>query len=322
MTGSPAPRDERVGGQQQHRHAIHRRRCRAGQEVARARADRGRARERGQQVRCPREADRGMHHRLLVLGLMEAKLAPGLLLERGAEAADVPVTEDPEDARHGAPTLTVALAPLAGRGSARAPAPRSGARSRRSPPRAGGRGSRRRARPAPSTSVGRRSCSTVAQPWKSCSPSASPGREVHEPLPERAEHALGDRLLEGQRGTARRGSRRMSFRWKYATRSAWRRERSADRCPRTRSGRCRCRARRAGGPSLRSAARSRSRTPRTCRRGGGSRDDAVIAARHAGDGVHGGRAARPSRAHPARQQSPRPGPPSARGPGEVRPMTR
>ena len=56
--------------------------------------------------------DRRVHHRLLVLRLVERERAALVLLERRPEPAHVAVPEDPEDAGHHAPARAVALAPL------------------------------------------------------------------------------------------------------------------------------------------------------------------------------------------------------------------
>ena len=89
---------EDVAGQQQHGQPADRRERRAGDHVRRARADRRRARQRGQAVLHSRVAGRGVHHRLLVAGVVEGHRL-GLLEQRLPDARDVAVTEDAETAR-------------------------------------------------------------------------------------------------------------------------------------------------------------------------------------------------------------------------------
>src|ERR1039457_1535078 len=107
---------EEVAGQQQHRDAVDRRERGSGHHIGRARADRGRARERLQPVPHPGEADRRVHHRLLVAGqvIPQVRLAGFVGLEqRLADARHVAVPEDAEAARDEPLLHAVARAVLA-----------------------------------------------------------------------------------------------------------------------------------------------------------------------------------------------------------------
>ncbi len=100
-----------IGGEQEHRQPVDGRGRRACDHVGRARPDRCGAGERGQAMVRLGEADRGMHHRLLVAGLV-VRQARAALLECLAHAADVAVAEDAEHGRDQAADVAVALAVL------------------------------------------------------------------------------------------------------------------------------------------------------------------------------------------------------------------
>ena len=102
---------EDVAGQQQHRQPVDRRARGAGDHVGGARTDRRRAGERPQPVRHLRERRRGVHHRLLVAALVVAQPIAHLI-ERLADAGDVAVAEDAEDAGKERLPPAVALAEL------------------------------------------------------------------------------------------------------------------------------------------------------------------------------------------------------------------
>ena len=88
---------EDVAGQQQHRQAVDGGQRRAGDHVRRARADRRRARVRGEAVALARVAGRGVDHRLLVAREHVGHVV-ALLEQRLADARDVAVPEDAEAA--------------------------------------------------------------------------------------------------------------------------------------------------------------------------------------------------------------------------------
>ena len=100
-----------VGGQQQHRHAVDGGGGRAGHHVRRAGPDRAGAGQRLGAQRGACEAGRGVHHRLLVAGLVVGQLSPALL-QGLPQAAHVAVSENAEDGRNQPPPLTVELAVL------------------------------------------------------------------------------------------------------------------------------------------------------------------------------------------------------------------
>ena len=100
-----------VGGEQQHRHAVDGGGGRAGHHVGGARPDRAGAGQRLGAQRGAREAGRGMHHRLLVAGLVVGQISPALL-QRLPQTAHVAVPEDAEDGRDQPPPLTVEFAVL------------------------------------------------------------------------------------------------------------------------------------------------------------------------------------------------------------------
>ena len=100
-----------VGGEQQHRHAVDGGGGRAGHHVGGAGPDRAGAGQRLGAQRGAREAGRGMHHRLLVAGLVVGQIRPALL-QRLPEAAHVAVPEDAEDGGDQPPPLTVEFAVL------------------------------------------------------------------------------------------------------------------------------------------------------------------------------------------------------------------
>src|SRR5204862_3756530 len=77
--------------------AVDRGERRAGDHVRRARPDRGRAGQRAEPVLHPRVAGRGVHHRLLVPGLVVGEELRALV-ERLADPGDVAVAEDAEAA--------------------------------------------------------------------------------------------------------------------------------------------------------------------------------------------------------------------------------
>ena len=80
---------------QQHGQAVDRRQRRAGDHVGRARADRRRARERGEPVLHPRVAGRRVDHALLVARVV-VRHRLGLLEQRLPDAGDVAVPENAE----------------------------------------------------------------------------------------------------------------------------------------------------------------------------------------------------------------------------------
>ena len=90
-------RDEHVAGQEQYRQAVDMRQRGRGDEVGRAGPDRGRARHHpAPHVRLG-VGDRGVRHALLVVRAEGGQVAP-MLVQRLADAGDVAVTEDGEDA--------------------------------------------------------------------------------------------------------------------------------------------------------------------------------------------------------------------------------
>ena len=111
------PGGEEVAGQQQDRDAVDGGERGSGHHVGRAGADRGGAGEGLQAVPHPGEADRRVHHRLLVAGQVvgQVGLAGFVRLEQGlADPRHVAVPEDAEAARDEPLPHAVALAVLAG----------------------------------------------------------------------------------------------------------------------------------------------------------------------------------------------------------------
>ncbi len=106
--GDVAPCEE-VPRQEQHGQAVDRGARRGGDHVGGPRPDGGRAGERLQAVLHLGEGRRRVDHRLLVLGLIVAELGLALLLEGLPDSCDVPVPEDPPDAREERLLLAVAL---------------------------------------------------------------------------------------------------------------------------------------------------------------------------------------------------------------------
>ena len=100
-----------VGGQQQHRHAVDGGGSRAGHHVGRAGTDGAGARQRLGAARGAREPGRGMHHRLLVAGLIVGQRAPALL-QGLPQTAHVAMAEDAEHGRYQPPPGAVQLAVL------------------------------------------------------------------------------------------------------------------------------------------------------------------------------------------------------------------
>ena len=118
-----------IAGEQEHGQAVHRRERCSGDHVRRTGADRGRARERGHPVLHPREACRGVHHRLLVPNERVGHRVPvdaSQLQQRLADTGDVAVPEDAEAAGNEPLLDSVPLAVLAGEERRPAPARRSG----------------------------------------------------------------------------------------------------------------------------------------------------------------------------------------------------
>ena len=100
-----------VGGEQQHRHAVDGGGGRAGHHVGGAGPDRAGARQGLGAPHGAGEPGRGMHHRLLVAGLVVGQRSP-TLLQGLPQAAHVAVAEDAEDGGYQPPPRTVQLAVL------------------------------------------------------------------------------------------------------------------------------------------------------------------------------------------------------------------
>ena len=105
------PRRIVVGGEQQDRQAVDRRRGRAGDHIGRAGPDRCRARESRQPPVRLGEANRRVDHRLLVARLV-IRQVPSAFLQCLPHAADVAVAEDAEHRRDQASGPAVPLAVL------------------------------------------------------------------------------------------------------------------------------------------------------------------------------------------------------------------
>ena len=108
-----APRREHVTGEQQHGQSVHRRERGARDHVRRAGADRRRARERAESVLHPGVGGGRVHHALLAASLVIGEQV-GLLVQRLADAGDVPMAEDAEAAREEAVLDAVSLDMLSG----------------------------------------------------------------------------------------------------------------------------------------------------------------------------------------------------------------
>ena len=100
-----------IGGEQEHRQMIDRRKRSARDHVGRAGADGRRARQRRRAVRGLGETDRGMHHRLLIARLVIGKVLAAFL-ECLAHPADIAVAEDAEHRRDQPASTAIALAVL------------------------------------------------------------------------------------------------------------------------------------------------------------------------------------------------------------------
>ena len=100
-----------VGGQQQHRHAVDGGGGRAGQHVGGTGTDRAGARQGLGTPHGTGEAGGGMHHRLLVAGLVVGQRSP-TLLQSLPQAAHVAVAEDAEDGGDQPPPRAIELAVL------------------------------------------------------------------------------------------------------------------------------------------------------------------------------------------------------------------
>ena len=100
--GAAGPGHKDVAGQQQDGDPVDRRQCCPGDQVGRTMVHGRRASQRLQAVTHPGEADRGVHHGLLVAAL-EVPQRLGVALDLGlhqglTESGDVAVTEDTEAA--------------------------------------------------------------------------------------------------------------------------------------------------------------------------------------------------------------------------------